>query len=129
MQTMSSPNRWKPTTWCSRTCLAANTYRSVLLFSRNIGHVTLIIIYLHHLKNICAGSKYPKHELFNFDKRSNSTGVVSPIPRSTVRLANVLTKAFSSTDLRRDAEHNREQTVCRSVCKSKVLQMQPSEEA
>ena len=38
-------------------------------------------------------------------------------------------KPFSCTESRRDAEYRREQTLCQSVCKRKVLQMQPLDEA
>ena len=41
----------------------------------------------------------------------------------------VQTKATFSTELRSDSQYRREQTFCQSVCKSKVLQMQPSDEA
>ena len=42
---------------------------------------------------------------------------------------NIQTHALSSTDIRRDAKFNREQTLCHIVRKSKDLQMPPSGEA
>ena len=39
-------------------------------FSRNIGYLTLKIIYFHYLLKNKSGSKYPKNILFNFENRS-----------------------------------------------------------
>ena len=47
----------------------------------------------------------------------------------TILAINIQTKAFFSPDLSRDTEYHREQILCYSVRKSKVLQMQPSDEA
>ena len=47
----------------------------------------------------------------------------------TLRPVDNQTEAFFSTDLIRDAEYRREQTLCHSVRKSKVLQIQPSDES
>ena len=59
------------------------------------------------------------------DFQGDFSDISSTTATLTERPVNIQTKAFFTTDSRRDAEYYRGQTSCHSVRKSKVLQMQP----
>ena len=53
----------------------ARKYKPNGFFRRNIGQVTLKIIYFHYLIEILSGSKYTKYILYNFEKGSTEYNV------------------------------------------------------